>query len=45
MREGRDLDNFDDKVAYFVVVIKEREKMLINIRKTMEKKQRKDKRS
>ena len=34
MREGRDLDNFDDRVAYFVEVIKEREKMLINIRKS-----------
>ena len=45
LREGRDLDKFDDKVAYFVEVIKERKKMLINIRKALEKKQRKEKRS
>ena len=40
MRVGRDLSNFTDKVAYFMDVIKEREKMFINIRKAKEKKQR-----
>ena len=44
-RVGRDLANFSEKVAYFMEVIKEREKMLTNIRKAKEKKQRKEKRN
>ena len=43
LRVGRDLAIFSDKVAYFADVIKEREKMLINIRKAKEKKVRKEK--
>ena len=40
LRVGRDLSNFTDKVAYFMDVIKEREKMFTNLRKAKEKKQR-----
>ena len=40
LRVGRDLVIFSNKVAYFADVIKEREKMLINIRKAKEKKMR-----
>ena len=43
LRVGRDLAIIRDKVAYFADVIKEREKMLINIRKTKEKKMRREK--
>ena len=45
LKEGRGLANFGDTEAYFMEVIKEREHMLINIRKAKEKKQRKEKRS
>ena len=44
-REGRDMCNFDHKVAYFTEIIKERENMLLRIRKAREKKIRKEKRS
>ena len=43
MRVGRYRDTFDEKVPYFMELIKEREKMLTNIRKAKEKKQRKEK--
>ena len=44
-REGRDLCNFVHKVAYFTEIIKERENMLVRIRKAREKKLRKEKKS
>ena len=39
-----DLTYFKDKVEYFADVIKEREKMLSNIRKAKEKRLRREKR-
>ena len=42
LRVGRDLAIWRDKVAYFADVIKDREKMRINIRKTKEKKIRRE---